>query len=459
MPAVTVRVRTIELFERAVVLRLPFRFGAATVTACPQAFVRIEAEVDHKRVVGGTAELMVPKWFDKSPGLTHEQNFEQLRDSLRCARDTYLGAALSPYKLSEKCGGAAIAAAVAQGLPRLVAQFGAAQLDKAVADAALRAAGRDWVSAVGGGLLGDPFSAQLELARPDSIQLRHTVGLADRLTDADAGHDPQDGLPATLEAAIARYGLRWFKLKLSGSADADLDRLQRIAAVLETSNQAHAGDWRVTLDGNETFDSAETLEPFWRALTRAPALRTLLARTVLLEQPLNRKVALSESIDRLQIGVPVIIDESDDQPQALDVAVALGYRGVSSKACKGIYRSLRSALQVRQRPGLVLSGEDLTCQAGLAMQQDTLLAASLGVTHIERNGHHYVDGFGVAPEREAASFLQAHRGLYGQDHGSEDNHGRVRLAVRDGALDIRSLHVAGFANAAAPQWGSLQPFR
>jgi hypothetical protein len=40
-----------------------------------------------------------------------------------------------------------------------------------------------------------------------------------------------------------------------------------------------------------------------------------------------------------------------------------------------------------------LSGEDLTTQAGLALQQDLALAATLGITHIERNGHHYVDGF------------------------------------------------------------------
>ena len=35
---------------------------------------------------------MVPKWFDKSPALTHEQNFEQLREALRIAREAYLGA-------------------------------------------------------------------------------------------------------------------------------------------------------------------------------------------------------------------------------------------------------------------------------------------------------------------------------------------------------------------------------
>ena len=34
------RVLAIDLFERGVVLRLPFRFGVATLKACPQAFAR-----------------------------------------------------------------------------------------------------------------------------------------------------------------------------------------------------------------------------------------------------------------------------------------------------------------------------------------------------------------------------------------------------------------------------------
>ena len=85
MSAVTIR--SISLFERPVTLRLPFRFGAATVTRCPQAFVRVELDIGGRSFEGGSAELMVPKWFDKSPELTHEQNFEQLREALRTARD------------------------------------------------------------------------------------------------------------------------------------------------------------------------------------------------------------------------------------------------------------------------------------------------------------------------------------------------------------------------------------
>ena len=447
-----VKVLEVSLFERHVTLRLPFRFGAATVTQCPQAFVRVILEVGGKSFEGASAELMVPKWFDKSPALTHAQNFEQLRESIRSARESYLSAdaSLSPYALSQAQGEAAIQLSVARGLPRLAAQFGPALMDKAIADAALQACGKAWVTGVSAGVLGDPWSAQLALQAASKVWVRHTVGLADRIRETDPGADPSDGLPATLEAAITHYGLRYFKIKLSAQADTDTDRLTRIAGLLAWG----AGDYRVTLDGNETFSSAQALGAFWHQLKAHAPVQDLLKRTLLLEQPLPRSIALNESIAGLGIDVPVILDESDDHADVFSQGLKLGYRGISSKACKGIYRSLHSAALVAQGPHTrLLSGEDLTCQAGLAVQQDSLLASSLGVTHIERNGHHYVDGFGTAPEAEAMAFAKAHPGLYAVSNG------RPRLAVTHGQLDLSSLHQPGFARSAAPQWSDLNPIR
>ena len=455
MNAVALALRSVSLFERPVMLRLPFRFGAATVTHCPQAFVRVEAEIGGRRVVGATAELMVPKWFDKSPQWTHEQNFEQLREALRIACDVYgqADAPMTPWMLAATQGELAVAHAQSRGLPRLVAQFGAALLDKAIGDAALRGAGCDWVTGVQAGVLGDPFSGQLKLVATPDVWLRHTVGLADRLTPNEPGPEPADGLPATLQDAITANGLCYFKLKLQGRADADIERLSRIAAVLD----ATAVDWRVTLDGNESFSDTQALAGFWQQLAASPALKVLRQRTLLLEQPLPRLVALSESLSKLDIDVPIILDESDDHAEAFEEGIALGYRGISSKACKGIYRSLQNAVRVAQEPHrLLLSGEDLTCQAGLAVQQDTLLAASLGVMHIERNGHHYVDGFGIAPQAEARAFGLAHAGFYAETDSAVSG-SRHRLAPRGGKLDLRTLHTPGFASAAMPLWDTLTP--
>ncbi|NRF69889.1 hypothetical protein HLB44_23060 [Aquincola sp. S2] len=452
MNVVALKPLRIDLFERPVQLRLPFRFGAATLHHCQQAFVRVECQAYGRTVVGATAELMVPKWFDKSRERSNDQNVEDLREALRFARAAYLGAAgaRSPWQFSHQQGTEAIEHGVARGLPRLVAQFGVAQLDKALADAALRTTALGLAEGLARGLFGDPWSGGLVLQQPQRIVLRHTVGLLDRLVSDDAGTDPQDGLPATLQDAIRAHGLTHFKLKLCGERDADIDRLTRIAALLDAEVR---GEWHVTLDGNENFSSAEVLAAFWQALLAAPALTRLVERTLLLEQPLPRKLALQQRVDTLGIGVPLILDESDDAYGVFERGLALGYRGISSKACKGLYRSLHSAALVARDPAhRLLSGEDLTCQAGLAVQQDTLLAATLGVTHIERNGHHYVDGFGSAPAAEAEAFARAHPALY-----ETAANGRPRLAVHDGALSLRSLHGPGFATTAEPDWSSLTP--
>jgi hypothetical protein len=62
-----------------------------------------------------------------------------------------------------------------------------------------------------------------------------------------------------------------------------------------------------------------------------------------------------------------------------------------------------------------MSAEDLTTQAGLALQQDLALVSLLGLGHVERNGHHYVRGLAALPPREQAAWLAAHPDLYVRD--------------------------------------------
>ena len=88
-------VKEIEFFERPVRLRMPFRFGVVTLTEAPQAFVRARIALENgKEAEGAAAELLAPKWFDKNPALSNEQNFEQLRASMRKAKDDYLAGGL-----------------------------------------------------------------------------------------------------------------------------------------------------------------------------------------------------------------------------------------------------------------------------------------------------------------------------------------------------------------------------
>jgi hypothetical protein len=98
-----------------------------------------------------------------------------------------------------------------------------------------------------------------------------------------------------------------------------------------------------------------------------------------------------------------------------------------------------------------MTGEDLTTQAGLAVQQDLALVNLIGLRHVERNGHHYVNGMANLPQAEQAAFLAAHPDLYEQSHGA------VRLKIRNGQLAIGSLAAPGFASSAYPDWDTLTP--
>lgn len=136
---------------------------------------------------------------------------------------------------------------------------------------------------------------------------------------------------------------------------------------------------------------------------------------------------------------------------------------MSSKTCKGIYRSLLNAARCAawnaQEKGAAhyfMSGEDLTTQAGLAVQQDLALVNILGITHVERNGHHYVNGIAALPPQEQQAFLDAHPDLY------ERSDGAVRLAIRDGRMAIASLACNGYASGAMPDFGAhrrIEPAR
>jgi len=459
-------VREIELYERPVVLRLPFRFGVVTLTHCPQAFVRARVELpDGRAAWGAAAEMLAPKWFDKNLALSNEDNFEQLRDVLRMARGAYLsdGAHATAFGHFARHHDAHLQAAAAKDYNPLLASYGPALIDRAVLDASCRLANVSFYEAMRGNLPGiggarpefaafdfDRFLRGLEPAA--AIDARHTVGMLDAISARDlTGDEPRDGLPTTLEQVIATYGHRYFKLKVGGRLDADLSRLEAIAAILDRG----AAPYFVTLDGNEQFADVGGIAELVAGIRNRPALARLWASTLFIEQPIARNVALDSEIARAALGKPVVIDESDGELDAFQRAQARGYTGVSSKTCKGLYKSMLNAARCAAwnaaggEARYFMSAEDLTTQPGLSVQQDLALVGLLGITHVERNGHHYVNGLAAESEREQQAFLQAHPDLY------ERSHGAVRLAIRDGRIAMGSLDVAGYASAAMPDFDGM----
>jgi len=423
----------VAFFERDVKLRMPFRFGVVTLTEAPQAFARVKISLQGRAAEGAAAEVLAPKWFDKNPALTNEDNFEQLRDSMRQARAAYLA------------GGENTAYGHSRPTVGLVENFGPALLDRAVLDALCRALGISFYDAIRKNIVALDLPSQfLEALKPASqIAARHTVGMVDPITGLDNRTPVKDGLPETLEEVIARYGHRWFKLKVGGDAKADVERLSAVAAVLDQIPEPY----HVSLDGNEQYAEAGAVIDL---LSRIDNER-LASSIVFIEQPIKRQNALAADISRLAKLKPVIIDESDDSLDAFPRAKALGYRGVSSKTCKGLYKSLINAARCKAwGDGYFMTGEDLTIQAGIALQQDLALVSLLGLTHVERNGHHYVNGMAGLPAHEQEQFLVNHADLYEQTYGA------VRVRIKGGMMQIKSLDCPGFASRAMPDWHAMR---
>jgi hypothetical protein len=281
------------------------------------------------------------------------------------------------------------------------------------------------------------------------------VGLVDPIMPGDQRPADRvgDGLPETLQEVVTTYGHTYFKLKVGGDVGQDIARLSAIAAVLDTIPEPYA----VTLDGNEQYADVDGALELWQAMRSAPALRRPVESTLFIEQPINRKTALERDVSRLSARRPVIIDESDADLEAFPLARVRGYTGVSSKGCKGFYKALLNAARCEMwnreegQPRFLMSAEDLTTQAGLGVQQDVAIAAVLGLTHIERNGHHYVNGMAGLPPEEQRAFLTSHPDLYAEADGA------VHLRIEKGVLAIGSLRCTGFAAAAEPQWTAMRP--
>lgn len=454
-----VAIRDISLFERPVRFVRPFRFGVVRVESAPQAFVRVELEIEGGRTaIGASAEMMMPKWFDKRSDRPPARTIDDLRRSLAIARELYLSD--TGFDTTFGLHAARIAnqvrACAEADIPPLAACFGPAEIDKAILDALLRGLGLDVFKGLAANVAGIDNRLTPDLANgavtqflasttpKPRIAIRHTVGLDDAL-------DGPDGLVAIIRSDAVRY----LKLKLGGDPDADAARLGQIASAIKAANSGAPIDG-VSLDANEQYADLAALSALLDRLDRDPALAPIATRLIYIEQPMPRDATLTSALGSLA-RYAMIIDEADGNYDAFRTAKDLGYRGVSSKACKGLYKSVlnatRAAAWSSSHQNFFVTAEDLTCQAGLGVQQDIALGALIGVSHAERNGHHYVDGFGGAPMAEQERFLAAHPDLYVRTPNG------IRLATADGSLATSSLTTPGFASGVHPDWSALQPLQ
>jgi hypothetical protein len=468
-------IESVDFFLRNLRMRLPFRYGKACLVASPLLHVRLRARgVDGAVVEGVSADILPPKWFDKAPEKDYRRNIEDLlAAAIRGARNyrEFADTPRSAFDIWQDAYPRTLEHGAEAGLNGLTSSFGSSIIERALIDAACHLAGTDFHTLLKRDGLGvEPGAVHAELAgkrladaipnQPsESILIRHTVGLSDALTEADVPTEDRlnDCLPVSLDAWIKTAGMKYFKIKVGGVPDTDFPRLQRITDLLEA--QA-APDYRVSLDGNEQFPSGAALRSWLEELGARPALRPLLQRVLFIEQPMDRAVALTESGAQGFAGLegmpPIAIDESDDALDSLKRAVALGYRGTSVKNCKGVFKALLNKMLIdhyneRNGGGYLLTGEDLSNQPVVPLQQDLCTLSVLGLAHAERNGHHYGGTLNLLSPRELAECLDVHAALY-EPFGAS---GRVR--IREGRLDLRSLRGPGYGVGISTDFDNMTP--
>lgn len=448
------RLQSARLLLRDCRTRQPFRFGVHTLTVAPLIVLEADVEVrGHGVTTGRSSDLLVPKWFEKDLSKSPREDVLALLESARRAID--VAKDLEPDSAFEAIVSVYEARLAAGGAPPLLLGFGVALLERAILDAMSRTLQVRFHDLLRSELTGfdparlDPATAgwvaadRLPPQPLSSIALRHTVGLLDPLEpDPDDAPPLDDGEPHTLGEAAKRDRLAHFKVKFSGDAEHDHERLLAIASVLDRSALPQ---WRFTLDGNEQYATLADLADLLDDVARTRRGREIMARLLYTEQPLPRAVsfdaATTTGIERFDRFGGLIIDEADGEPGAFPRALAAGYRGVSMKNCKGVFRALTHRARIDLENRGFQSGEDLTNLPILALQQDLATAASLHLPSVERNGHHYFRGLDHLDPVVQRAALESHPDLY------EARNGGVFLRIENGRLALGSTIATGYGSS------------
>jgi hypothetical protein len=441
--------------------RLPFKYGIATMTRAPYAFVRVPITVDGVETCGIAADLLPPKWFTKVPEALLEDEVAEMLAVIEQARDLATGLeAETVFDAWRELSRRQSDWGRDQQLPPLLTQFGTSLIERALIEAVCRVNQQSFAEAVRENTFGiqlGEFDERLAGTEPADwlptqprtrIIARHTIGMADPLTDADIVESERldDGLPQSLTACIARYGLQHYKIKVSGDFESDIGRVSRIAEIFID----HATpDFAFTMDGNEQFRTLESFRSYWERLTVVVELQSLFKHLLFVEQPFHRDIALDADVlgelSSWTTRPRMIIDESDADANSLRQALSLGYHGTSHKNCKGVFKSILSACLLSQlnrddpQAGYVMSGEDLANVGPVALLQDLATTVTLGITSVERNGHHYFAGLSAFPAAVQQQTLRHHADLY---HPSES--GWPTLNIEQGEIDVTSVTAAPF---------------
>ena len=438
----------------------PFQYGNGKLTACPQALVRVAVEYNGIVAQGFAADCLPPLWFDKCVDNSYSRQIAAMCETIIEAADL-----VDSHMSFENPLDFSLALARSEHSNsinnELLSSFGKSMLERSVIDAVCRAEGGSFGDLMTSGVLCDDRQISFTLdsgsvacthvwnrdKRSDSIDVRHTVGMADEIWDSNISANG-----TALQSHIRTSKLRYFKIKIANRGNEDVDRVVQIAKCIE-GEVGH--DYKATIDGNEQFTCFNDFLAIYAQLQAAPSLRKFCNNVIAIEQPLSRLHAFDTSqldgLSEFADKTPVIIDESDEKWSSFAEAIECGYTGTSSKACKGVFKALFNRQIIddkNQGRGnkFVMTGEDLCCIGPVSLHADLALVSFMGLQHVERNGHQYFHGLQYLPQECYDDVLREHYDLYIEKDGIPC------LNIRDGAITLNSINRNAFGCGIVPPW-------
>ena len=101
--------------------RIPFKYGIATMTSLPHAFVRVILDVDGTPVTGVAADHLPPKWFTKNPHTSTEEDVEEMLHVIRSAVEYSLDVEPADWSVTRvQWGGSLLERSTLEGSPRVL---------------------------------------------------------------------------------------------------------------------------------------------------------------------------------------------------------------------------------------------------------------------------------------------------------------------------------------------------
>lgn len=428
-----IRVKEIETFKAPTECRTPLKFGAVVVDALPIGYAKATVENGAGRTaVGWGAMFLMDLWAWPVSKASHEAKNAVMCDLLdRAARmaASYPTAAhpMEIFLETEddlRAAAEEVCAARTPGevIPFLGALVAASPVDHALHDAFGKAAGLDSYRACGpehlswdlARYLGEAYRGVYpsQFLRQDylpRVPVFHLVGGLDVLRAGEVPDDaPEDGVPNSLDAWIARDGMFCLKVKLRGTdLTWDLARTLEVSRIYHEVREAKRPDLPVrphlTADTNEQCASPQYIVEYLLKLKEtAPEVYD---EVLYIEQPTERDLT-AHRFDMRPIAEykPVLIDESLTTVEDFRLAMELGWSGVALKSCKGLSADLLF-VPMAELAGIPYAVQDLTNPSIALVESVGLAARTHTIMGVEANSRQF---FPAANAPEAA----VHEGLY-----------------------------------------------